>query len=241
MRLKLVFSMAVILLAAACGSAGPADAADITLRYVDEDYPDDPLVIQADSAGNIAAREGDGQAFFVLGGETYLVIDDEYGQSVVRFDDYLSVAADIRQLYIDEGLVEPEPQIRHELTDLGEQAIGEWRGTAYRLRLVDDPRVPVEVTVSDDPALADAAPAAQRVFTLISRLHTAFGLLPEEYARAWRDLYTRGMPIAADGRVLESVERGPIPEESFALPGEPITRETLAERGRRRLDQRPQQ
>lgn len=235
MHFRLFVAIMIFTMTAACGSA---DAAGVTMRYLNPDYPDDGMTIVADGDGHIRATENNGQELIVDGDDIWVVTADEYGTSRIGLDDYLSVAGDIRQFYVDEGLLPAEPDDAFRVGEGGEQTVGEWRGTAYSLEFAANPSRVIEVVVSDDPELAEAGAVARRVFALYARMQSSLFTFPPGYLDAWQGLYARGMPLRSEMWVLDSVEYGPVPAESFALPDELITRDELAERARRRIEQR---
>jgi hypothetical protein len=218
--MRLLHLVLLLLLAAL---ADPAFAA-VTLRYAPDSEGGLGRVIEADDAGNIRAESSNGQMLMILGSEIYLVMPARYDGAVIRLEDALALAAELRV-----AVGPPPAPARHRIVERGPQRIGQWEGTLYWI----DPLPPVgqelrsEIVIANDPALRAAGRAFIQVEEAETRLfNAAFGNPPTDYVTLVRGLFDRGLMLRIAGRYrLEGVSGSAIPPERFRLPGPVLSRD----------------
>jgi hypothetical protein len=203
--------------------AHPASAA-ITLRYAADEPGNLAMVIEADGNGNIRADTPNSQSLFILGSDIYMVLPPQYDGAVVRLDDAVALAAELRVA------VGPRPApARSRIVDRGRQRIGQWDGTLYWI----EPLPPVgqrlrsEIVIASDPALAPAGRIFLQVEQAQARLvMAAFGNPPTDYGALSRSLFQRGLMLRISGLYrLEALSEAPIAPERFRLPGRVLSRD----------------
>ena len=216
--------MLLLLLAAV---AHPATAS-VTLRYAADEPSNLAMVIEADDAGNIRADNPNGQSLMILGSDIYMILPPRHGGAVVRLDDAIALAAEMR---VAAG-PPPTPE-RHRIVERGPERVGQWDGTLYWI----EPLPPVGdrlrsvIVIASDPALRAAGRAFLQVEEAQGRLFmAAFGNPPTDYWPLARSLFERGLMLRIGGRYrLESLSEAPIPPERFRLPGRVLSRDQYRE------------
>jgi len=222
--MRLIHLLLLPLLAAL---AGPAAAA-ITLRYAADEPSNLAMVIEVDDAGNIRAESSNGQAVMILGRDIYFVLPSQYDGAVVRLEDAIALAAEMRR-----AVGPPPAPERHRIVERGAQRIGQWNGTLYWI----EPLPPVgdrlrsEIVIATDPALRTAGRVFLQVEEAQGRLvMAAFGNPPTDYWLLARSIFERGLMLRIAGRYrLESLSEAPIPAERFRLPGPVLNRDQYRE------------
>lgn len=207
--------------------AQPASAA-VTLRYVADEPSTLAMVIEADDAGNIRADNPNGQSLMILGSEIYMILPPRYDGAVVRLEDAIALAAEMRV-----AVGPPPGPERSRIVERGPQRIGQWDGTLYWI----EPLPPVgerlrsEIVIASDPALRAAGRAFLQVEEAQGRLAmAAFGNPQTDYGALARGLFERGLMLRIEGRYrLESLSEAPIPPERFRLPGPVLSRDEYRE------------
>ena len=229
------------LLLLACTAGGGTNAAagnqavaatDLTLRYASPDAPQSTMVIERDSAGRIRISEGERQALIIRDGRTYILFTPPGpgGQIVAQLEDYLAVGAELRARMIAAGaMTGGTDNTAYRLDDRGEASIGQWRGRRYEVS-PQGSGPNLEAVISSDPALADAHAVTRQAIGELERAARAVLVYPEQFTRMSLELLGRGMPIAWNGRTLQSMSTDPVAASRFELPTPPLSRDALRAR-----------
>jgi hypothetical protein len=229
MRLHLaVLGLCAVLLAA------PA-AADVTIRYAPDPPGERALVIEVDGQGRMRAELRPGQTLIRRDGETFVVIAPP-GEApmVARLDDFLAFWAERSRAAAQRGAVPlrgPAADAHYRLSERGPEAVGAWHGTRLAIEEIGrhDPARDTIWVVSNDPALAAAAPAATWFFEALARIGA--NAMPAEYMATLRQLNGHGIPLRVYNFYrLDGLSADPVPAGRFDLPGPVLSPDQLRER-----------
>jgi hypothetical protein len=203
--------------------AAPA-AADVTIRYAPDPPGERALLIEADGQGRMRAEVGPGQTLIRRDGETFVIITRP-GEApmVARLDDFIAVAAERSRAIAQRGGIRlrgPATDAHYRLSERGPEAVGAWHGTRLAIEETGrhDPHQDTIWVVSNDPALAAAAPAVAWFFETDARI--VADALPAEYGAEFRQLNGRGTPLRVYHFYrLDRLSADPVPAARFDLPG----------------------
>jgi hypothetical protein len=217
--------------------AAPA-AADVTIRYAPDPPGERALVIEVDGQGRMRAEMGSGQSLIRRDGETFVIVTrPDEAPVVARLDDFLAAAAERGREIARSGGIRlrgPAADTHYRLSERGPEAVGAWHGTRLAIEEIGrhDPHQDTIWVVSNDPALAAAAPAVAWFFEIEARIIAdTMGAFPAEYVAAFRQLNGRGTPLRVYNFYrLDRLSADPVPAARFDLPGPVLSPEQLLER-----------
>jgi len=214
--------------------AAPA-AADVTIRYAPDPPGSRALVIEGDNQGRMRAEMGPGQTLIRRDGETFIIIARPGDAPLVaRLNDFLGFWAERSAAAAQNGATRlrgPAADSHYRLSERGSETVGAWHGTRRAIEEIGrhDPGRDTIWVVSNDPALAAAAPAATWFFETLTRI--VADAMPAAYINAFRQLNGHGMPLRVYNFYrLQGLSADPIPAARFDLPGPVLSPDQL--RGR---------
>jgi TonB family protein len=215
------------------GSA-PAQA-DVTARY-DVGTPM-PLVVQVNDAGHARINMGRQSAILVRDGTAYVLMADLEGPYAIRYEELMAeIGEATRMLYHRQATTPGPAEPEYEAVEVGPATQAGYRGTAWTIvRHGQSPRpAPFELVVSSDPVLA---PVGRAIARLATNEHDGFAPVwgtpsfGRGFLTAMHSVFRRGTVLRFGTLMrLQSVSTDPIPASTFALPGEPLTRQQFAAR-----------
>ncbi|MCJ7421910.1 hypothetical protein [Sphingomicrobium astaxanthinifaciens] len=178
------------------------------------------LTIDIDAEGTVVARAPeDGEHVFVKDGRHYRWREEEDRTTLVDVALLNAIMAEEAGSWFEAMAGDIElPTV--EMVEIGPATVGRFEGIAYRIEGALDAD---EIVLSTDPALAPLG-RAMRESLLLSVTTSPFPGIVDAYAPLIALLET-GTVLRKEGLELASFESIDLPDEHFAFPATPLTRE----------------